>query len=79
MATPEINRLSTQTDSELKEFHTLTFMQGGGTQAQSERLQQTLNSSPLLAKNINSATNSGAVERLFFQTALRYNQGRLKK
>ncbi|WP_416192632.1 XVIPCD domain-containing protein [Neisseria sp. CCUG12390] len=62
MATPEINRLSTQTTSELKEFHTLTFIQEGGTQAQSERLQQALNSSPLLAKNINSAISKGIVE-----------------
>lgn len=62
MAPPEINRLSTQTISELKEFHTLTFMKEGGTQAQSERLQQALNSSPLLAKNINSAISKGIVE-----------------
>lgn len=59
---PEINRLTTQTTSELKEFHTLTFMKEGGTKAQSERLQQALNSSPLLAKNINSAISKGIVE-----------------
>ncbi|STZ50832.1 Uncharacterised protein [Neisseria dentiae] len=62
MATPEINRLNVQTHSELKEFHTVPFLQDGGSEAQTQRLRQALNSSPILAKNINLAISSSVVE-----------------
>ncbi len=33
MATPEINRLNVQTHTELKKFHTVPFLQDGGSKA----------------------------------------------
>ncbi len=68
MTTPEINRLNKQTHAELKEFHTVTFKQEGGTEAQAKRLQQALNSSPILANNINSAISKGVVKGFRIET-----------
>ena len=51
MAVPEINRLNAQTHSELKEFRTVPFLKDGGTEAQSQRLQQALSFS-LVSKSV---------------------------